>query len=197
MRHRIAGLLLAAVLAGLGGGATAADNDACPGNISSAGLSPVPKTASFDVENFGNPANPIALRTKFLKWLTRAGYKASDKPDFMFAFRVEAVLPGPGDTRSGQPSGAPIPDKTYASIGQQEHLYGLETLMFPGLRSHNADQPSPLHINIQLRNQQTGRIAWFADIYCDLITDDRALLIQALSVPIIANLGKTARQEPF
>jgi len=197
MRHRIAGLLLAAVLAGLGGGASAADNDACPGNISSAGLSPVPKTASFDVENFGNPANPIALRTKFLKWLTRAGYKASDKPDFMFAFRVEAVLPGPGDTRSGQPSGAPIPDKTYASIGQQEHLYGLETLMFPGLRSHNADQPSPLHINIQLRNQQTGRIAWFADIYCDLITDDRALLIQALSVPIIANLGKTVRQEPF
>ena len=69
--------------------------------------------------------------------------------------------------------------------------------MFPGLRSHNADQPSPLHINVQLRNQQTGRIAWFADIYCDLITDDRALLIQALSVPIIANLGKTARQEPF
>jgi hypothetical protein len=196
MRHRIAGLLLAALLAGVAHGA-AADNDACPGTISSAGLSPVPKTASFDVENFGNPANPIALRTKFLKWLTRAGYKASDKPDFMFAFRIEAALPGPTDNRSRQPVGAPIPDKTYASVGQQQNLYGLETLMFPGLRSANADQPSPLHINIQLRNQQTGRIAWFADIYCDLITDDRALLIQSLSVPIIANLGKTARQEPF
>src|SRR5258708_292396 len=57
MKHRIGGLLLAAVLAGVGRGASAADNDACPGNISSAGLTPVPKTASFDVENFGNPAN--------------------------------------------------------------------------------------------------------------------------------------------
>ena len=195
----LAVLLVAAVAAGAGLPAHA-DNDACPGTISSAGLSPVPKTASFDVENFGNPANPLALRTKFLKWLTRAGYKASDKPDYMFAFRVEAAVAGPGNTRArqaGQSRGPPIADNTYASIGQQEHLYGLETLMFPGLRSGNSDQPNPLHINVQLRNQQTGRIVWFADIYCDLITDDRALLIQSLSVPIIANLGKTARQEPF
>jgi hypothetical protein len=202
--HAVAGrtlavLLLAVVVTGSGRPARA-DNDACPGTISSGGLSPVPRTASFDVENFGNPANPLALRTKFLKWLTRAGYKASDKPDYMFAFRVEAAVAGPGDTRArqaGQSPGPPIADNTYASIGQQEHLYGLETLMFPGLRSGNSDQPNPLHINVQLRNQQNGRIVWFADLYCDLLTDDRATLVQALSVPIIANLGKTVRQEPF
>ena len=90
----------------------------------------------------------------------------------------------------------PIPENTYSSIGQPQQLYGLETLVLPTLRP-GSDQSTPLHINIQLRNQQTGRIVWFADIYCDLITDDRAELIQALSVPIIANLGKTARQEPF
>src|SRR5262249_6179468 len=154
----------------------------------------IPKTASFDVENYGNPANPLALRTKFLKWLTRAGYKASDKPDYMFAFRVEVAPPQPPPAPGALPR---TPSPAYQSIGTQEHYYGIETLMFPGLRSHNADQPSPLHINVQLRNQQNGRIVWFADIYCDLITDDRAELIRALSVPIIANLGKTSRQEPF
>ena len=190
----VGALLLVAALA-VAGRAALADNDACPGTISSAGLGgAIPKSASFDVENYGNPSNPLALRTKFLKWLTRAGYKASDKPDYMFAFRVEVAPPQPQQSGSGIPR---TPSQAYQSIGTQEHYYGIETLMFPGLRSHNADQPSPLHINVQLRNQQNGRIVWFADIYCDLITDDRAALIQALSVPIIANLGKTARQEPF
>lgn len=189
----LAALLLSAVAAG----PAWADNDACPGTITSAGLQPVPRTASFDVENYGNPANPLALRTKFLKWLTRAGYKASTKPDYMFAFRVEAAPPTHNGGRQAQNfARPPIPENTYSSIGQPQQLYGLETLVLPTLRP-GSDQSTPLHINIQLRNQQTGRIVWFADIYCDLITDDRAELVQALSVPIIANLGQTARQEPF
>ena len=192
----LAVLLLSAVAAGIGHPAWA-DNDACPGTISSAGLQPVPKGASFDVENYGNPANPLALRTKFLKWLTRAGYKASTKPDYMFAFRVEAAPPTRNTGgRQQNVNRPPIPDNTYSSIGQPQQLFGLETLVLPSLRP-GSDQSTPLHINVQLRNQQSGRIVWFADIYCDLLTDDRAELIQALSVPIITNLGKTARQEPF
>jgi len=196
------GLAILLLMAAAAAAATPAraDNDACPGEISSAGLQPVAKNATFDVENYGNPANPLALKTKFLKWLTRAGYKASDKPDYMFAFRVEAALPAATNNRGrhyDEFATSPIPENTYASIGQSEQLYGLETLLIPSLRARASDEPTKLHLNVQLRNQQSGRVVWFADIYCELLTDDRAELIQALSVPIIANLGKTARKEPF
>ena len=64
---------------------------------------------------------PVAL--EFCRaTLTRAGYKASDKPDFMFAFRVEAALPGPGDTRSRQPSGAPITGASMTALQTIERL---------------------------------------------------------------------------
>jgi len=197
MKRSLAVFLLVTAAAGMACPAWA-DNDTCPGTITSAGLQPVPKTASFDVENYGNPAN-MPLRTKFLKWLTRAGYKASNKPDYMFAFRVEAAPPvrnAPAGRQVQNFSRPPVPENTYSSIGQPQQLYGIETLVLPSLRP-GSDESTPLHINIQLRNQQNGRIVWFADIYCDLLTDDRAELIQALSVPIIANLGKTARKEPF
>jgi len=80
----------------------------------------------------------------------------------MFAFRVERRWPAPAIRAPAKPAKSWTADcgQHLCSIGQQEHLFGLETLMFPGLRSGSSDQPNPLHINSPAANQQNGRIVW-------------------------------------
>jgi hypothetical protein len=190
---------VATITAGLAGPALADQNDACPGTISSASLQPLAANATYDVENYGNPNNPLVLRTKFLKWLSRAGYRTASPPSYMFAFKAEVAQGGTASAQDRQAaqnsqSGAGFAGTTYSTMDTSNWLYGLESL--PRRRSDGGSDVR-LHINVQLRNQQSGRVVWFADVNCSLQTDDRAELIEAFSKPLIAQLGRTARQVPF
>ena len=190
---------LAAVVAGRSGPALADQNDACPGTISSASLQPLAANATYDVENYGNPNNPLVLRTKFLKWLAKAGYRTATPPAYMFSFKAEVAQPSAAASRGRHPEEDSLSSgfgggTTYSTMNGNDWLYGLESL--PRRRSGGSGE-ALLHINVQLRNQQSGRVVWFADINCSLQTDDRAELIEAFSKPLIAQLGRTGRQVPF
>ena len=179
-------------------GPAAADNDSCPGTIDSASLRTVPPGASFDVENYGNPDNPLTLRTKFLKWLTRAGYKAAANPQYMFSFKA-TVSRQSSRSYSGkreEDALASGPRDTLTTQYETDFAYGgLQKFIVPG--GGGGGGGYRLHLNVQLRDQSNGRVVWFADIYCEPLTDDRAELIQVISQPIIANLNRTSRQQSF
>jgi hypothetical protein len=209
MRIRVRGrgrgraLAIIAVVAGLAGPVLAEQNESCPGDISSASLQPLVANATYDVENYGNPDNPLALRTKFLKWLTRAGYRTASPPTYMFSFKADVAQPArtPAPGRQAEEDslsstlGGNFAGGTYSTMDSSGWLYGLESL--PRRRSAGSGAEVRLHVNVQLRNQQGGRVVWFADVICSLQTDDRAQLIEAISKPLIAQLGRTSRQVPF
>jgi hypothetical protein len=193
------GLATIVIVAVLAGPALAVEqNDSCPGTISASSLQPVPATATYDVENYGNPDNPLALRTKFLKWLTRAGFKSASPPTYMFSFKAEVSQPSRTVAQGRHPEedSSSFRGATYSTIDTSNWLFGLDRL--PRIRAGGGSGDDvQLHINVQLRNQQGGRVVWFADVFCSLQTDDRAELIEAISKPLIAQLGRTARQVPF
>ncbi len=48
-----------------------------------------------------------------------------------------------------------------------------------------------LHMNVVLRDRETGRILWQGDAYCEMLTADRARIAGSMVAPLIASLGRS------
>lgn len=54
-----------------------------------------------------------------------------------------------------------------------------------------------LHINVVLRDLRSGKVLWQGDTYAEIGVHDELRLAKSMVEPLILNLGRTVRSEPF
>ncbi len=54
-----------------------------------------------------------------------------------------------------------------------------------------------LHMNVVLRDRETGKILWQGDAYCEMLTADQTRIAGSMVAPLIASLGRSVTGQPF
>ena len=54
-----------------------------------------------------------------------------------------------------------------------------------------------LHMNVVLRDRETGKTLWQGDAYCEMLTTDQLRIANSMVAPLIANLGRSVTEQPF
>lgn len=54
-----------------------------------------------------------------------------------------------------------------------------------------------LHMNVVLRDRETGKILWQGDAYCEMLTANRLRIAGSMVAPLTASLGRSVTGQPF
>ncbi len=54
-----------------------------------------------------------------------------------------------------------------------------------------------LHMNVVLRDRETGKTLWQGDAYCEILTADQTRIAGSMVAPLTASLGRSVTGQPF
>ena len=53
------------------------------------------------------------------------------------------------------------------------------------------------HMNVVLRDRESGKILWQGDAYCEMLIADQARIAGSMVAPLTASLGRSVNGQPF
>lgn len=188
---------------------TATESAEWTGELSSSVFKALPADIVFGVVIYNDTEANLAFRRQFLAALKKAGYAVSDDAPLEFTFgtnltwrearhreleeqrrrrfpldREELSYPDDPDARS--------PGRIPSS------MFGDRPLRPPRVvsRISNRDQDR-LDITVDLRERETSRIIWEADLAMPFLDDDRDRIARSIIGPIISAIGKNTERMVF
>lgn len=200
----------AVALALLTGSAVAAPAGAqWTGELSSTLLSPLPAHPAFDVVIYDDTEQNLAFRRAFLDALARAGYQVSEDAPYIFSFATSITWQQKRqkELQAEQVRKYPVErGETTVPVGREtDYEADAETRMFGDRRTtpplvapkiSNAEHDR-LDISVTLRERDTSKILWTADLALPILEYDRARVVRSIIGPIISTIGRDASREPF
>ncbi len=188
---------------------TATESAEWTGEMSSSVLQALPAKKVFGVVIYDDTEANLAFRRQFLAALQKAGYAVSDDAPFMFTFGTnvtwrEARLRELEEQRrrrfprDGEELSFPE-DSVLTGPGRiPPSMFGDPPLRPPRALSRfsNRDQDR-LDITVDLRERETSRIVWEADLALPFLDDDRDRIARSIIGPIISAIGKDTENVLF
>ncbi len=179
------------------------------GEMSSSVLQALPAKKVFGVVIYDDTEANLAFRRQFLAALQKAGYAVSDDAPLVFTFGTnvawrevrlreleeqrrrrfprdreelsfpdDSVLTGPGRIPPSMFGDRPLrPSRAFSRISNRDH--------------------DRLDITVDLRERETSRIVWEADLALPLLDDDRDRIARSIIGPIISAIGKDTKSVLF
>lgn len=178
------------------------------GEMSSSVFKALPDDKVFDVMIYDDTEANLAFRRQFLAALRKAGYAVSDNAPLVFNFGTNVTwrvarlreldeqrrrfpvdreeLSFPDDQEATRPGRIP------------PSMFGDRPLRPPRVTSRitNRDQDR-LDITVDLRERETSRIVWEADLAMPFLDDDRDRIARSIIGPIISAIGKETERVVF
>lgn len=178
------------------------------GEMSSSVFKALPDDKVFDVVIYDDTEANLAFRRQFLAALRKAGYAVSDNAPLVFNFGTNVTwrvarlreldeqrrrfpvdreeLSFPDDLEATRPGRIP------------PSMFGDRPLRPPRVvsRISNRDQDR-LDITVDLRERETSRIVWEADLALPFLDDDRDRIARSIIGPIISAIGKETERVVF
>lgn len=187
---------------------TAAESADWTGELSSSVFQALPADTAFDVVIYDDTEANLAFRRQFLAALKKAGYAVSDDAPLVFTFGTsvtwrEARLRELDEQRRRFPRDREelsFPDDLEATRPGRipPSMFGDRPLRPPRAvsRISNRDQDR-LDITVDLRERDTSRIIWEADVALPFLDDDRDRIARSIIGPVISAIGKETERVVF
>ncbi len=186
----------------------AAESADWTGELSSSVYKALPAGGTFDVVIYNDTEANLAFRRQFLASLEKAGYVVSNDAPLVFNFGTsitwrESRLRALEERQRRFPvdrEELTFPDERDLTFPGTipSSMFGDRPLRPPRVvpRISNQDQDR-LDITVDLRERDTSRIIWEADLALPFLDDDRERIARSIIGPIISAIGKDTERVTF
>lgn len=167
-----------------------------PGIVNAVALAPVAPDRPVAVTPFDDDDLSLAIKARFEDELRRLGRPVAESAPLALSFETRVIegrfsrTAGNMGRFEGGSDGLRL-DLNIWSTTQDSLLGGQRT------GESETRQANLLHMNAVLRDRDTGRTLWQGDAYCEMLTADTLRIAASMVGPLVANLGRSARQRPF
>ncbi len=165
-----------------------------PGIVNAVALAQVAPDRPVAVTPFDDDDLSLAIKARFEDELRRIGRPVSEYAPLTLSFETRVIEGRFSRTASnmgrfeGGSGGLRLDLNIWSTT--QDSLLG-------GRQKAESRQANLFHMNAVLRDRDTGRTLWQGDAYCEMLTADTLRIAVSMVGPLVANLGRSARQRPF
>jgi hypothetical protein len=209
---QVPGVLLVALLVlGDGGRAEAGEVQlaqgagGAPGNLNSQAIGRLPAGLPIEIVVLDDSEANLEIRDALAEALAENGFLVAPEAPLEMTFEAETLEPGVQDDR---PTLGQIRAGNEAEVGNRGSERGVEAevnvwsstkdSLLGGRQDKDASTSHPrYHINVQLRDRESGKVVWQGDAICEMLTGDRERLVESMTGPLAAAVGRTVTGEPF
>lgn len=207
-RHLPAWLAGALVLAALGPGALGAGTaesalqlaqlapNGAPGIVTTVALGELPDGQPIAVTPFADDDLSLSVKARFETALRAAGRPVSDSAPLTLSFDIETIegrftwAEANMGRFEASDEGVQLNLNIWSS-SQDSLLGGRQKAGAPSRRVNL------FHMNVVLRDRESGKILWQGDAYCEMLIADQARIAGSMVAPLTASLGRSVKGQPF
>lgn len=196
-------MLVALVSAPAGAGNTGTEGqlaqlapNGAPGIVTTAAIGDLPDGLAIAVTPFADDHLSLSIKSRFEAALRAAHRPVSDVAPLTLSFETN-VIAGRfthDQARLGRFEADEDGVKFNLNIwsSNQDSLIGGRQKTEAPSRKVNL-----LHMNVVLRDRETGKTLWYGDAYCEMLTANRLRIAGSMVGPLTANLGRSVTAQPF
>ena len=208
IRHCPAWLAGAVALVALGPGAFGAGSDesalqfaqlaanGAPGIVTTVALGRLPDGQSIAVTPFADDKLSLSIKARFETALRTAGRPVSDSAPLTLSFDTEMIegrfTRAEANMGRFEANDAGVQLNLNIWLSSQDSLLGGR--QNTGAPSRKANL---FHMNVVLRDRESGKTLWQGDAYCEMLTADSARIAGSMVAPLTASLGRSVTGRPF
>lgn len=167
-----------------------------PGIVTTVALGVIPDGQPIAVTPFADDELSLSIKARFEAALRAAGRPVSDSAPLTLSFDTK-VIEGRftrAEANMGRfeanDDGMQLNLNIWSS-SQDSLLGGRQKAGGP------SRQVNLFHMNVVLRDRETGKTLWQGDAYSEMLTADRARLAGSMVAPLTASLGRSVTGQPF
>jgi len=169
-----------------------------PGIVTTVALGDLPDGRPIAVTPFADDDLSLSVKTRFQAALRSAGRTVSDSDSapltLSFDTKMIEVRRSRTETNMGRfeanDTGVQLNLNIWSS--NQDSLLGGRQK--PGAPSREV---TLFHMNVVLRDRETGKTLWQGDAYCEMLTADQTRIAGSMVAPLTASLGRSVTGQPF
>ncbi len=168
-----------------------------PGVLTTTVYGELPAAVSVNVEPYDDSELNLQIKAAFDEELVRRNQASAPAGDFQFGFDTQILQ---GEFDGAGPSLGSFRARSLTGVDFQLNIWSSTKDSVLGGRQKGADSKkkmSVFHINAELRDGATGEVLWSGDAFCEMLGGDTLRIARSMVRPLIANLGRTARDVPF
>ncbi len=166
-----------------------------PGIFNSVNFIPADPQATITVRPLDDSKESLEIKRRIEAALREAGYAVSDHTAAIeLSFETEVIegrFSGEsgslGSLRGGD-GGVRLDFNIWSS--SKDSLLG-------GRQKKDDRRANVFHMNAVLRDRESGTVLWQGDAFCEMLIADHARIANSMVWPLVRNLGRTVRREPF
>ncbi len=166
-----------------------------PGIINSINFIPADPQATIAVRPMDDSKESLEIKRRIDAALREAGYAVSDyTADIELSFETEVIegrFSGESGTLGslrGGGGGVRLDFNIWSS--SKDSLLG-------GRQRRDDRRANVFHMNAVLRDRESGAVLWQGDAFYEMLIADHARIANSMVWPLVRNLGRTVRREPF
>jgi len=167
-----------------------------PGIVTTAALGDLPDGLAITVTPFADDLLSLSIKSRFEAALLAANRPVSEDAPLTLSFETK-VIAGQfmqGQARLGRfeadEDGLQFNLNIWSS--NQDSLLGGRQKTEAPYRKVNL-----LHMNVVLRDRETGKTLWHGDAYCEMLTSNQLRIAGSMVAPLTENLGRSVTEQPF
>ncbi len=170
--------------------------DGAPGIVTTVALGRWPDGQPIAVTPFADDDLGLSVKARFEAALRAAGWPVSDSAPLTLSFDSEMI--------EGRFTGAEANmgrfEANDAGVQLNLNIWSSSQDSLLGGRQ-KAGAPSRkinlFHMNVVLRDRESGKTLWQGDAYCEMRTADPARIAASMVAPLVASLGRSVKAQPF
>ncbi len=166
-----------------------------PGIFNSVNFIPADPQATIAVRPLDDSKESLEIKRRIDAALREAGYEVSDyTADIELSFETEVIegrFSGESGTLGslrGGGGGVRLDFNIWSS--SKDSLIG-------GRQKRDDRRANVFHMNAVLRDRESGAVLWQGDAFYEMLIADHARIANSMVWPLVRNLGRTVRREPF
>jgi hypothetical protein len=167
-----------------------------PGIVTTAAFADLPEGLAIAVTPFADDHLSLSVKTRFEAALRAAHRPVSDSAPLTLSFETK-VIAGRFTEDQGRLGRFEADEEGVQfnlniwSSSQDSLLGGRQKAKAPSRKANL------LHMNVVLRDRETGKTLWHGDAYCEMLTADRLRIAGSMVAPLTASLGRSVTGLPF
>ncbi len=167
-----------------------------PGIVTTVALGPLPSGRPIAVTPFADDDLSLSVKAQFEVALRAAGRPVSDSAPLTLSFDTKMIEGRWSRTEANmgrfEASGDDMRLNLNIWSSSQDSLLGGRQKAGAPSRKVNL-----FHMNVVLRDRETGKILWQGDAYCEMLIADQTRIASSMVAPLTASLGRSVMGQPF
>ncbi len=167
-----------------------------PGIVTTVALGAIPEGQPIAVTPFADDDLSLAVKARFEAALRAAGRPVSDSASLTLSFDTKVIVgrftQAEANMGRFEANDAGVRLNLNIWSSSQDSLLGGRQKAGASSRKVNL-----FHMNVVLRDRETGKTLWQGDAYSEMLTADRTRIAGSMVAPLTASLGRSVTGQPF